>query len=283
MLKHKINLQLFADGGEGGESGVAAVDAGQQTIAETKQSFDDLIKGEYKADYEKNVKALLDKRLKKAKATEDHFTKMTPVYTLLGKKYGVDASDAMKIDPDALLNAMYEDDSYFEQEALKRNMSVESVREVLKMEMENGRLREAIEDRDKREAYDALMRMRVPEVQDLQAIYPQFNMDVEMENPKFAKLFYDSDFPLRSIFELIHRDEVIPSAMQFAATQVEQGVVNSVQANARRPLENGNAGQAPALSKFDVNNLSSEQMAIIRRNARERGMKGTPEQLLNMG
>ena len=70
-------------------------------------------------------------------------------------------------------------------------------------------------------------------------------------------------------YEVIHKDEIIPVAMQYAAKEVESKVVNSIMAGGKRPSENGSNSQASALHKSDVSKLDKADMAeVARRVAR---------------
>jgi hypothetical protein len=65
---------------------------------------------------------------------------------------------------------------------------------------------------------------------------------------------------------VVHKDEVIPAAMQYTARTVEQKLTNKVIANGARPTENGNSSQGATVVKSDVSTLSKADRAeIIRR------------------
>ena len=144
----KINLQLFAEGGDGGTAegtGVSATGAESQegvtTTAPQSKAAEDR-NAQYKAFIEANkdlddarIQSLMQKRVKDHKEITEKYQKTLPVFELLSRKYGVDASDI-----DALTKAMNDDDSYFEQEAMEKGISVEQLKEFKKMEKENAEL-----------------------------------------------------------------------------------------------------------------------------------------------
>ena len=178
---YALNLQLFADGGAGGSgtgategaSGETAVAAVPQTkgsknpLADVKygiqedsaqtspvqetadvvetpdrnKEFEKLIKGEYKDLYDAKMQDTIQKRLKGTKETVEKYEALTPMLEMLAKKYGVDASDAK-----ALSKAIEEDDSYYEDEALEKNMTVEQLKEIRRMERENAELKKQMEE-----------------------------------------------------------------------------------------------------------------------------------------
>jgi hypothetical protein len=97
------------------------------------------------------------------------------------------------------------------------------------------------------------------------AIYPSFDLRAEMQNPRFADLLR-SNVDVRTAYEVIHKDEIIPAAMHFTAKQVEQKLTNKIIANGARPAENGNSSQSASVVKSDVSQLSkADRQEIIRR------------------
>ena len=86
-----------------------------------------------------------------------------------------------------------------------------------------------------------------------------------MQNQKFVDLLR-SNIDVRTAYEVLHKDEIIPAAMQFTAKTVEQKLTNKIIANGARPAENGMAAQGAALVKSDVSQLTkADREEIIRR------------------
>ena len=290
-----LNLQLFAEGagaGEGGTAegqGVTEVAALPQTkgeknnplsnvkygiqeeeapAAEVQQTatpdrnaeFEALIKGEYKDLYDARVQDTIQKRLKGYKELEANYNALQPVRDLLSKKYGVDASDT-----EALTKAMEEDDSYFEEEALERGMTVQQLKEVKKMERENADLKAQMEEAQRQENGKKLYSQWMQQADATKAIYPSFDLQAEMNNPKFVDLLR-SNIDVRTAYEVLHKDDIIRGAMQFTAQTVESKISKKIASNGARPTENGMSSQSAAVVKSDVSQLSKEDRAeIIRR------------------
>ena len=100
---------------------------------------------------------------------------------------------------------------------------------------------------------------------DAKKVYPSFDLKAEMNNPKFVDLLR-SNIDVRTAYEVLHKDEIIPAAMQFTAKTVEQKLTNKIIANGARPSENGMSAQGAAVVKSDVSQLSKADRAeIIRR------------------
>ena len=290
-----LNLQLFAEGAGAGDGGTAqgqgvteaaalpqtkgeknnplasvkygiqedaAPAAGVQTVAQPDRNavFEQLIKGEYKDLYDARVQDTIQKRLKSSKETVDKFNALSPTLELLAKKYGVDAADI-----EALNNAIQEDDSYFEQEALEKGMSVKDLKEFKKMERENANLKAQMEEAQRQEKGKQLYSEWMQQADEAKKVYTSFDLRAEMNNPKFVDLLR-SNVDVRTAYEVLHKDEIIPAAMQFTAKTVESKLAKSIASNGARPSENGMSSQSAAVVKSDVSQLSREDRAeIIRR------------------
>ena len=283
-----LNLQLFAEGaGDGGtaegqgvteaaalpqtkgeknnplanvkygiqEEEAPAAGVQQETVAQPDRNaeFKKLIKGEYKDLYDAEVQDIIQKRLKKYNALQ-------PVLEILGKKHGVDATDI-----EALTKAIEEDDSYFEDEAIEKGMTVQQLKEVKKMERENAELKAQMEEAQRQEQGKKLYAAWMQQADEAKKVYPSFDLRAEMNNPKFVDLLR-SNIDVRTAYEVLHKDEIIPAAMQFTAQTVESKLAKKIASNGARPSENGMSSQSAAVVKSDVSQLSKADRAeIIRR------------------
>ena len=287
-----LNLQLFAEGagaGDGGTAqgqGVTAPDAGVQKadknpLANVKYGiqedapiagvqktatpdrnaeFEALIKGEYKDLYDAKVQDTIQKRLKGHKELEANYNALQPVRELLSKKYGVDATDI-----EALTKAMEEDDSYFEEEALEKGMTVQQLKEFKKIERENAEFKAQMEEQKRQENGQKLYATWMNQAEETKTIYPSFDLQAEMNNPKFVDLLR-SNIDVRTAYEVLHKDDIIRGAMQFTAQTVESKLSKKIASNGARPNESGMSSQSAAVVKSDVSQLSKADRAeIIRR------------------
>ena len=291
-----IGLQLFAEGagdggtasGQGVTAGVAsqqkgvsnpladvkygiqeesAPDAGVQKTTEVQTDaeaeFDALIKGQYKAQYDARMQKTIQQRLKGSKETVDKYNALQPVLETLAKKHGVDASDI-----EALQKAIEADDYYFEEEALERGLTVKQLKEIRSMERENADLRRQMQEQQTQENANKLYAGWMTQAEAIQKVYPSFDLRAEMNNPKFVDLLR-SNIDMRTAYEVLHKDEIIPAAMQFTAKTVESKIAKKIAANGARPAENGMSSGSPAVVKSDVSQLSrADREEIIRRVAR---------------
>lgn len=295
----KLDLQLFAEGAGAGDGGTGAEGAqgvtaaaampqtkgvknpladvrygiqeeevpaaGVQQTAEApvdrQAEFNKLIKGEFKDLYDAKVQDTLSKRLKGLNETAEKYNSLAPTLELLAKKYGVsDLNDIAAIN-----KAIEDDDSYFEDEAFEKGISVEQLKEIRKMERENSELKRQMQAQQQQENANRLYASWMEQAENLKATYPSFDFKNEVGNPKFLDLLR-SNIDVKTAYEVVHKDEIIPAAMQFTAQKVEQKLVNKVMAGSSRPSENGMNSQSGAVIKSDVSQLSREDRAeIIRR------------------
>lgn len=230
------------------------------TTEDRNAKFEELIKGEYKDLYDARVQDTVQKRLKSSKETVDKYNALTPTLEMLAKKYGVDASDIK-----ALNKAIEEDDSYYEEEALEKGMTVQQLKEVRKMERENAALREQMEAQNRKENAAQQYATWMRQAEEAKKLYPNLNFEAETQNPDFRKLLL-SGIDVGSAYLVVHKDDIIPAAMQYTAKTVEQKLTNKVIANGARPSENGNSSQSATVVKSDVSQLSkADRQEIIRR------------------
>jgi hypothetical protein len=289
-----LSLQLFAEGGagDGGTAqgqGVTAEAASQQTkgvknpladvkygiqegaapAAEVQQTtevqtdpeaeFEKLIKGQYKAQYDARMQDTIQKRLKGTKETVDKYNALRPVLETLAKKHGVDASDT-----EALQKAIEADDYYFEEEALEKGITVQQLKQIRSMERENADLKRQMQEQQTRDNAEKLYAGWMNQAEEAKKVYPSFDLRAEMNNPKFVDLLR-SNIDVRTAYEVLHKDEIIPAAMQFTAKTVESKIAKKIAANGARPAENGMSSGSAAVVKSDVSQLSRADREEIRK------------------
>lgn len=283
----RLNLQLFADGGAGGAAGAgegaasgdtsqaAAVDTGAdaQAAAEKRAADWKKAKADFKAEYDSEVQGIMRERLKTAKdnekAAKEYRDKTSKIFDALSVKYGIDAD---KIDD--IVAEVEKDNSYYENEALKRGMDVAELRRVRQVERENAQMKAEKDAAQQREAaqqrYQALLR----QVDDVKAVYPSFDFEAESEaNPLFRKLCA-LGIPVRNAYESTHMEEIMAKGMQYAAQQTAANVQATAAKNKSRPAENGLGSKSQADGKVDIGKLSLAEMQKMNEEAR-RGKKIT--------
>ena len=239
---------------------VAGVQEEPTAVVDRNAEFEKLIKGEYKDLYDARMQDTIQKRLKSSKETVDKYNALAPTLEMLAKKYGVDSNDI-----NSLNKAIQEDDSYYEEEALEKGITVQQLKEIRKMERENAALKAQMEEAQRQENGKKLYAAWMQQAEETKKVYPSFNIQTEMNNPQFLALLR-SNIDVRTAYEVTHKDEIIQGAMQFTAQTVESKLAKKIASNGARPAENGMKSQSAAVVKSDVSQLSKADRAeIIRR------------------
>ncbi|HIS93070.1 MAG TPA: hypothetical protein IAA84_08670 [Candidatus Alectryocaccomicrobium excrementavium] len=214
--------------------------------------------------YEERLQEHLGRRLKTARAAEERAKALEPIIDMVAQKYGVDASQ-----PDKLLAALENDSSLYEEEAIRRGMSVESLREMKQMERKVHFYEQQaqMQERARREAE---ARARIEEgVKAAQAAYPGFDMRKELENTGFRDMVARG-IDVKTAYEIAHKDELISGAIGYAVQRAAKETAENIRARANRPQENGMAGQATAqqagrdpaqLTAREINELTRRALA----------------------
>ena len=227
-----------------------------------KKSFEDLIKGEYKADFDARVQEIIRNRFKQNGEMEQKLASMNPLLEALGKMHNVDPTDI-----EQLTNVILDNDSLYEEEAIQRGMSVDTLKAVKQMERENETLKQreqqSIAEQRMHQHFDNLAK----QADALKQLYPSFDLMAEMQNPEFARLTAPGvNVDVRTAYEVVHREEMRGAEMQFAAQKSAERVANAVRANGMRPMENGmNSQQTASPVKADPRTLTKADLAEINR------------------
>lgn len=259
----RLNLQLFAEGGDGGAgdgtgTGETGQDAADQTGGNTKQDAAAERKAQYakfkadfKDEYDAEVQGIVNGRLKKArdfeKSANEYRTKTAGILEALAAKYDVNPEDV-----DGIAAAVEEDNSYYEQEALDRGMDVRELRHLKNVENENRRIREE-------QMYRAQVDEWNRQAQQVQQVYPQFNLRDAMEDDQF-RFLANKGVDLKTAFEITHKDEVIAAAMKYASDQTAEKMRVTAQQNAERPDENVRAGGGAVKTGVDPGKMSLTEL-----------------------
>ena len=297
-----LHLQLFAEGGAGaagdggagqgtGVTGAAAVSQnkgakgnplanviyGKQAeesapAAEVQQEpqtqpeavdleaeFEDLIKGKYKAQFHSRTQNIVQQRLKGSNETVEKFTTLSPSLEILAKKYGVDANDIA-----ALAKAIEDDDSLYEEAALENGRTATEEKKFSKLERQNKRLLQQINDRNQKEQADQQMAVWEQQASEARKTYPNLDLNVEAKNPKFRQLL-GAGVDVGTAYFAIHKDDILSGAMQHTAQKVAEKITNNIISGNKRPSENGMSGQSAAVTKSDPSQFTRADRDEIRK------------------
>lgn len=281
-----FNIQIFADevgtdAGSVGEitgstesvnsisDGVATENMGEQIATAETESWDSLIKGRYKKEYGEAVENAIKKRFRNQKDLQGQIDAINPLVMTMAEKYGIKPDATGRIPIDALSDKILNDNSMYEQEAFDRGMNVEDLKQMKALERENALLKAQSQRSAEQAEWDNVL----AQGNAVKEMYPDFDLDVEMQNPQFGRLLatmQKSGFPnaLQQAYEVVHRDEIMGGAMRYAVQQTQQKISNSIQSGMSRPLESGVSQSAPAASAgIDPSKLTKTQIEEIKARA----------------
>lgn len=263
----KLHLQRFAEGGDaGGTEDGSGESTGQVAAAntETKATFEELIKGEYKADFEKSIQKAIGRRMSGAKANEQKLAAMQPIMQALASKYGVsDANDIASI-------AKYvdEDESLYEDAAYKAGMSVDQYKRVSMLEAENQRLNAEKVRAEQRQKAQEQYEKWVEEAEQVKAEFPNFDLNTMLQNESFQNLLR-AGVDLKHAYVAMDADNIIPDVMGYTAQQVAKKTAATIAQRGNRPVEGGMSGQAASKTHVDVSKLTDAEIEeYVRRSSR---------------
>ena len=257
------------------EQAAAANDPAEEkkTDAPARMSWDEIMKD---PEYNKQMQAVVQSRLRSAKCAEETLGKMAPAMELLARKHGQDPAN---IDYDALAKAISDDDDYYEDKALEMGVSVETAKRIDQQERETARQqREEARTLEEQKFQNHIMKLE-QQGEALKQVFPNFDLRTELRNPAFARMTSPNvGISVEDAYYAIHRNEIQKASMQVTAQKVAQKFSNAIQSGSRRPNENGTSGQAPSVTTFDYARASREQREALKKRIRS-GEKIYPGQM----
>lgn len=246
-MKNFVNcrdLQLFAQESAAPESGVTEADAQPQAEPSeaSPEEFEKLIQGPYKQAYDARVQNIVQQRLKNSKEALEKFQALEPIAAMLSQHYGVAEGDYSALEN--TLRREFAPPSAAEQQRQQTEIQAGAARMVEQWNARAGEIRET---------------------------YPAFDLRQEMENPQFVSLLR-SRVDMQTAYEILHKDEIIPAAMAYAAKTVERKLAENLRSSGTRPSENGTVSTGAATLGSRVEQMSRKEIADLCRRV-ERGEK----------
>lgn len=334
MLQKKwLDLQLFAEGGDGGgegssvggESAASPADDGQaklrelgvpeskirkrasakasvqntqpeahveqdaavQQPAEAKRMTWDEIMAD--PEYNKHMQDTVKARNKKAreeieaeraqiKAERERYA---PMLEVLASRYKLDPQNP---DVDALIQAVNNDKEFYEQKALEMGVPVETAMQIDQQKREQERNKVAEQRRAEEEAFDAHIAKLEQQGEALKAVFPQFDLRTELQNPTFKRLTAPGvGLSVEDAYHAVHRKEIAAAQSAAVAQKTARQISDTIIAGQRRPTENGTSARAASVTTFDYSKASAAQRNAIKqqiRDAAARGVKLRPEDII---
>lgn len=266
MRYHKFYLQQFSDGGEaGGEAATTGeatsveADAAEEA-AKHAEEWNNLIKGDYREDYQKAIKEHVDRRFKHQAELEEKIGRSDKLIAFLGQRYETD-------DPQTILEKIMDDDAIFAEEALERGLTTDQYKQFKKLEFERDQAEEEREEIARQRAAEETMAEWVRQGDYVKGLYPEFDLEAELSNERFSNLLMNN-VDMQTAYEVCHKDDIITGAMRTTAQTVAEKITDSIRTKGMRPLENGIASATqPVGVKPDIDKMSIEDMETLYKRA----------------
>ncbi len=244
-----------------------------KTNPNARMSWDEIMAD---PEYNKQMQAVVQSRLRSAKGAEETLGKLTPALELLARQHNLDPAN---IDYDALAKAISDDESYYEDKALQMGVSIETAKKMDQKERDDARQqREQARTLEEQKFQQHIVKLE-QQAEAMKKVFPNFDLRTELQNPNFVRMTSPNvGISVEDAYYACHRKELQTAAMQVAAQKTAQKISNDIQAGNRRPSENGTSGQAPSVTTFDYRSASPEQRAALKARIRS-GEKIYPGQV----
>lgn len=237
------------------EAAVSEPQTGEKGFAaesEKEAEFEKLISGEYKNEFARRVKKIISRRLKEVKNMNLENEKNAHIVQLLMKKFNIEDADTEK------LERMIETDM----NGTKENMQEKYAELLRRVIAENTYL--------KRNREEELSRMRMrtraeklrKETEETKKLYPDFDLEKELENPEFARLL-KVGVSVKNAYEVTNIGKILEKNSKDA----EKMVVDSIRSKGNRPVENGSAPTSGIILSSDISKLTKKERAELAKRA----------------
>ena len=267
----RLNLRMFD--GEGGGEGSAATGAeaaapettegqqAEQTPEEREKAFNDMINGDFRDLFDARMQKAIKERVGEVKQLQQQLQQQNDVIGLVAKKYGI-STDKMG----DIREALESDDVFWEEAAADQGMTEDSYKKMVKLEAENEALHKAREEAERKNQKDAVFQKWDREAEELKRMYPQFDLQSEIQDKRFLDLM-GAGIDMRTIYETLHHDEILPALMQQTAKAATKQQAAAARSGQMRPAENGMSSRPAAQTVKDPAKMTKEERQEYARRA----------------
>lgn len=254
--------------GEDGAQAAAADNPTEEGKPETpaRMSWEEIMAD---PEYNKQMQAVVQSRLKSAKGAEEAMAALTPALELLARQYKLDPT---KMDYQALAAAISDDNSLYEDKALEMGVPVEEAKKIDQHEQQAAREARTLEQQRIQQHIARLEQQG----EELKKIFPNFDLRTELQNPVFARMTAPGKgiMSVEDAYRAVHRQEIEAASMQVIAQKTAEKFSNAIQAGSRRPDEAGTTGRAPSVTTLDYRTASKEQRDALKQRIRDAAARG---------
>lgn len=285
-LFRSIDLQMFADGaGSASDGGFVGNDAGENITAPSTQgqnsgdngekgtenaentqaaaeptneggeSFEELINGKFKEEYDKNVGKIINRRLSALR--QENATQRGILDTLMAR-FNVSSIEE--------LNEVVNSDEEIRNAAANEGMEVEAYKQIEELrkfkrqQAETERLNQAVKLAQEQE------NIWREEARKVQEVFPEFNLDDELQNADFRALIKNKNsqyqISMLDAYRIVHAEDIAKNIEKAAYEKFSK----SVNVRAQRPAENG-SGASPRAEVKGVSSLTKKERADLAKRA----------------
>jgi len=236
---------------------LGAAQEGQEQAAAAQEPG----KNQGKTYSDQDVQDIVSKRLGKVnqqlRSHQDTLKAQQPVIDLLMKRYGVK-------DAGALLEAVNQDEGMWREGADRRGVSWEDERDRTAQSVREAQMQARITELENQQHASEKLAQWETESNALKQMYPDFDLNTEIENQEFAKLL-SVGYDLKTAYKVVHMDEIMNNGIAYAARTAQQQTADAIRARGMRPVENGMNSGAGKVFKTDISQTTREDRAEIAR------------------
>lgn len=213
----------------------------EETKQEAKYNWDEVMKD---PECNRRMQEIVRERTRKSKSAEDALAALAPALKQIAEENGLDPEN---LDYSAIAKHMTGE---YDEKALELGLPKET---VVKMDQQQ-RINEESLNRKHLEGL-------IQQGEALKAIFPNFDLRAELENPQFLRLTSRGvGISVEDAFRLVHRKELELAQAQIVDQKAAERIQNTIRAGAARPDESGASSQAPSVTQMDWRKASPEQI-----------------------
>ena len=220
-------------------------------IEQNKDLYDAKFKERYTKQFEKDF----NRRFKDHKDLESRFSQADEIVSLIAQKYGV-------ADVAELKSKIESDDRLVEDRALENGVTPEQQRNIDNLKAQADREKRRADMLYGQQQADIQYQQWVMEADELKAIYPEFNLQDEMDNPKFKSLL-KAGIPVQHAYEVVNLNAIKQNNAISVASQASKATADNIRARGNRPKENAGSATPGIIYKSDVSKLTKKDRAEI--------------------
>ena len=277
-MRETLHLQFFAEEPPSAQTDASAGAAAEEDASKTETSaeksdadarFEALIKGEFADAFQKRTQKIINARFKKTKALETAEKELSALrqtldevlpdaagktaadvgvllrQTLSAQRPGKEAAPSQEApsEPPAL-------QSQPENAAAQEKKLLASLKDTLLVRQKKARAGRILEDWTRQETA-------------LKALYPDFDLQASLtQNADFISLV-KAGLPLRKAYEAANLEQILGSAMRYAALRGGQKTADFMRESGALVQENSVLDRASSLKTTDVNSLTQKDILRI--------------------